>query len=221
MQADRLIRFRPEVEGILYCGWPVSFSKTNGMLIKYGLLLHCRSQMSDNKHNGMKQLDINISTGGIQSLFGDDSSRLANFCNLIGYLVREPCPAGTVMVTLEEHDTASGMCAVAMCASENPGHLGRRERYDRCIYSGFSDVPGRPVTVDNVRRHPGYLALDTGVRSEIFFECDNPGPVRPILNAEFSSIAVSEEAKKWFSRLTMILTGRSDDKAKMETSDDF
>ncbi|MBN1222554.1 MAG: hypothetical protein JXB23_04865 [Candidatus Aminicenantes bacterium] len=154
----------------------------------------------------MKQKDIHIKGDRIHALFSGKHAYLSNFYEVIAYLVQEPIPSETIMITLEEHDTAGEMCEIVMCVSKNSEYLGRREQYARCIYSGFSDILDRLVVVDNVGRHPGYLALDPRVRSEMFLETDLNGSSHLILNAEFSSGRVNPSTKKWFQRLTDILT---------------
>jgi hypothetical protein len=54
------------------------------------------------------------------------------------------------------------------------------------------------VIIENVKKQPGYLALDDRVMSEIFFEYTFTETIHLILNAELSSKSISDDAVKWF-----------------------
>jgi len=124
----------------------------------------------------------------------------------LSYLCHHAIPHEVVMITLESHFLFNGMCEILFLVSDDHHHLGRREKYDNCVYSKFSNSLGRVVVVEKVDQQPGYLSLDDRVKSETFFECPLNKSVNLILNAEFSTPRISDSVKKWFCHLSRIIS---------------
>jgi len=123
-------------------------------------------------------------------------------------LFQNPIPQETRMITFEFHDLNTDVCEIIVSVSKDQRNLGRREKYDDCVYSRYSDSINRVVIIERVKEQPGYLALDDQVKSEVFFEYTFTDSINFILNAEFSSDHVSDSVKRWFSRMIGIFSER-------------
>ena len=115
-------------------------------------------------------------------------------------LFQNPIPQETVMITFEFYDLTSGECEIIASVSKDQRYLGRREKYNDCVYSRYSDSINRVIIIERVKEQPGYLSLDDQVKSEVFFEYSFTDSINFILNAEFSSDHVSDSVKHWFSQ---------------------
>jgi len=149
----------------------------------------------------MQNLNLYLGLGPFCHLAQIHPKIVGFFHNFFFHLLQHAIPRDTVMITLESHALAGGMCEIVVLVSDDPRHFGRREKYDSCIYSQFSDVLNRVVVIAKAKEQAGYLSLDDRVKSEIFCEYTLTDSFNLILNAEFSSVQISDEISSWFETI--------------------
>ena len=142
--------------------------------------------------------DLHLKLDSFHRLFQIQPRCIDLVKDLMISVLRNPIPQEVIMITLELHDLNSGVCEIIASLSEDHRHLGRREKYDKCIFSHYSSSIDRTVIIERVKAQPGYLALDDRVMSEVFFEYTFSDSINLILNTEFSTPTISDTLKNWF-----------------------
>ena len=117
------------------------------------------------------------------------------------FLLENDAPGDTVLFTAEFFYHPERICEIVLLIAEDSLHLGRKEKYENCIFSHYAERTGETIVLNNVKTHPGFLELDPRINAEIFCECEIADKLSLILNMESSSVSVSDEASLWFSRI--------------------
>jgi hypothetical protein len=127
------------------------------------------------------------------------------FRDLISFFSSQEMPVDLIMFSVESYLPAEKKCEIIFIAGEDTKHLGRMEEYSRCIFSAYADKSGDIVVLDNVKRNPAYLELDSRVNSEIFYEHAVDNGFHILINAEFSSSSVGKQGICWFEKIVDFL----------------
>ena len=114
--------------------------------------------------------DLSLKLESIHAIFQVQPRCIDLLKNFMISLFQYSVPQEALMITFEFHDLNTGVCEIIALVSEDHRHLGRREKYNDCVYSRYSDSVNRVVIIERVKEQPGYLSLDNQVKSEIFFE---------------------------------------------------
>ncbi len=158
--------------------------------------------------------NLSLKFGSIHDILLDQPRCINHIKDLMISLFQNPIPRETIMITFEFNDLNSGVCEIIASISKDHRSLGRREKYDDCVYSRYSNSLNRVVIIERVKEQPGYLSLDDQVKSEVFFEYTFNDSINFILNAEFSSDHVSDSLIEWFSQM---IVNFPEEKNKIDT----
>ena len=153
-------------------------------------------------------MDIHLKLATLRDLSRDHPDLTLMLRDWTAYLLHEKTPRGLVMLTLEAHCPAEKSCEIVFLYARGAEHLGRREAYDRCIFSRHPDRLGQVVPIDEVKTRTGYLSLDPSVQSELFLEWPWRKDLHLIVNAELTTRRISLRAAGWFGGLTDLLPPR-------------
>lgn len=159
----------------------------------------------------MRNFNFYLRIERLHNLARNQPQIIGLFGNFLFHLFQNTIPQETVMITLESHSLSSEMCEIIALVSDDPRHLGRQEKYNKCVYSQFSDMLNRVVVLEKAKEQPGYLSLDDRVKSEMFVEYTYSDIINLILNAEFSSAKISDEANKWFESMCEFFSEKKND----------
>lgn len=110
-------------------------------------------------------------------------------------------PEEMILFTAEFFYHPERICEIVLLIADDPVLLGRKEKYENCIFSHYAEQAGVTILLNDVKKHPGFLELDPRINAEIFCECEISAGLSLILNMECSSILISDEASSWFSQV--------------------
>jgi hypothetical protein len=159
----------------------------------------------------MRNSNLYLKIERLYDLAQNQSRAISLFGDFLSLLFQNTVPQEAVMITVESRFLVSDVCEIIALVSDDHRHLGRREKYGKCVYSQFSDVLNRVVILEKAKEQPGYLSLDDRVKSEMFFEYAFSDTTNLILNAEFSSTKISAEVNKWFERMCGLFYEKKND----------
>jgi hypothetical protein len=121
--------------------------------------------------------------------------------NIPEYILANKIPGDMILFTIEFLYHPERVCEIVLLIAENATHLGRKETYDNCIFSSYTESIDETIVLNDVKTHPAFLELDPRVNAEIFCQCKISAGLSLILNMECSSAQSSEQASSWFSRV--------------------
>lgn len=110
-------------------------------------------------------------------------------------------PEDMILFTAEFFYHPECVCEIVLLIADESVHIGRKEKYENCIFSHYTGRKGETIVLNNVKTHPSFLELDPRINAEIFCECKISGGLSLILNMECSSDLISDEASFWFSQV--------------------
>lgn len=110
-------------------------------------------------------------------------------------------PKEMILFTAEFFYRPERICEIVLLIADDPVHLGRKEKYENCIFSHYAGSIGDTIVINHIKKHPAFLELDPRINSEIFCEREISAGLSLILNMECSTDSISEEASSWFSQV--------------------
>ncbi|UCE40687.1 MAG: hypothetical protein JSV17_14755 [Candidatus Aminicenantes bacterium] len=126
---------------------------------------------------------------------------LSFFEKIPEFILANKIPEDMILFTAEFFYHPERMCEIVLLIAENATHLGRKETYENCIFSNYTESSGETIVLNNVKTLPSFLELDPRINAEIFCQCKISAGLSLILNMECSSAQVSEQASSWFARV--------------------
>ena len=137
----------------------------------------------------------------IKKQFPEHEAVLSFFEKMPEYILVNKIPEDMILFTTEFFYHSERMCEIVLLIAENATHLGRKEKYENCIFSNYTESTGETIVLNVVKTLPSFLELDPRINAEIFCQCKISAGLSLILNMECSSAQVSEQASSWFSRV--------------------
>jgi len=131
----------------------------------------------------------------------EHESVLSFLMKMAEFIKANELPGDMILFTAEFFYRPEKICEIVLSIADDSTHLGRKERYENCIFSHCTESIGETVVLNNVKTHPAFLELDSRINAEIFCKCKISSRISLILNMECSSSSVSEEASLWFSQI--------------------
>jgi hypothetical protein len=123
------------------------------------------------------------------------------------YVHENKIPKEMVLFTAEFLYFPGRMSEIILLIADESTHLGRKERYEDCIFSHYVENIGETIVINDVKNHPAFLELEPRINSEVFCEQTITADLSLILNMECSSELVSEEAFLWFGQMRAGMSG--------------
>ncbi len=110
-------------------------------------------------------------------------------------------PEEIVMLSLEHYNREIGVCRIIVLVAEDLGHLGKRARFENCIYSSRKAEEDKINVFNFVKSNPNYLQMDPRVNSEMFYILPVTSKSSFIINVELKTEIVSPECVEWFTNV--------------------
>jgi hypothetical protein len=117
------------------------------------------------------------------------------------FILVNKIPREMILFTAEFFYHPEKMCEIVLLIADDSVHLGRKEKYENCIFSNHTGSLGKTIVINDAKNHPAFLELDPRINAELFCECNITASLSLILNMECSTVHVPEEASLWFSRV--------------------
>ena len=117
------------------------------------------------------------------------------------FILANEIPGEMILFTVEFFYHPERICEIVLLIADDSIHLGRKEKYENCIFSRYAARSGETIVLNSVKSHPDYLELDPRINAEIFCACEISAGLSLILNMECSSTSISDAASLWFSQV--------------------
>ena len=117
------------------------------------------------------------------------------------FILANKFPTDMILFTAEFFYHPERICEIVLSIADDPVFLGRKEKYENCVFSHYAEHAGETIVLNDVKKHPAFLELDPRINSEIFCEWEISAGLSLILNMECSSDSISDEASFWFYRI--------------------
>ena len=93
---------------------------------------------------------------------------LSFFEKMPEYILANKIPEDMILFTAEFFYHLERMCEIVLLIAENAIHLGRKEKYENCIFSNYTESIGETIVLNDVKTLPSFLELDPRINAEIF-----------------------------------------------------
>lgn len=153
--------------------------------------------MNDDEH----KMQVYMLRESLEKHFVSHDPVLSFLTKMPEFIDAHVIPEEMILFTAEFFHQPERICEIVLLISDDPVHLGRKEKYENCIFSHYAEHAGETIVLNDVKKHPAFLELDPRINSEIFCECEISAGLSLILNMECSLASISDEASSWFSRI--------------------